>query len=127
MTPNEVEAGLLTGIKVEDEEGASEAAKVLLQKGVDTVLVTLGLRGALVARAGFQKMGSSCKVQAIDTTGAGDVFNGALAVALSEGKELTDAVRFANAAAALSVTKLGAQPSIPRREEIAAFMSRQSW
>lgn len=118
LTPNESEAELLTGTRVTDEATARRAAAQLLSRGVGTVIVTLGARGALVATAAGHKRLAGFRVRAIDTTAAGDVFNGSLAVALAEGRPLTDAVRFANAAAALSVTRLGAQPSAPTRREI---------
>lgn len=121
LTPNETEAELLTGIKVDDDNGAAQAAKALLAKGISTVLITLGARGAFVATRDGGAVVPGFKVEPVDTTAAGDVFNGALAVALAEKKALEDAVRFANAAAALSVTKLGAQPSAPTRKEIDAF------
>ena len=82
------------------------------------MIITLGARGAFVAGEGVAKLVPGFKVKAVDTTAAGDIFNGALAVALAEGKPLEDAVRFANAAAAISVTRLGAQPSAPTRREI---------
>lgn len=123
LTPNESEAELLTGIKVEDESGAAMAADALLARGIETALITLGPRGVLVATASSREIVPGFKVEAVDTTGAGDVFNGALAVALAENRPLRDAVLFANAAAALSVTRLGAQPSAPRREEIEAFIA----
>lgn len=123
LTPNESEAELLTGIKVEDESGAAMAADALLARGIETALITLGPRGVLVATASSREIVPGFKVEAVDTTGAGDVFNGALAVALAENRPLRDAVLFANAAAALSVTRLGAQPSAPRRKEIEAFIA----
>ncbi len=123
LTPNESEAELLTGIRVEDDAGAEQAARALVARGVDTVILTLGSRGAFVFEAGSGELVPSFKVQAVDTTAAGDVFNGSLAVSLAEGMPLTRAVRFANAAAALSVTRLGAQPSAPTRSEIEAFLS----
>lgn len=123
ITPNETEAELLTGIKVEGEQGAADAAKVLLDKGLKIAIVTLGSRGAFVMTSGEQYLIPAFKVEPIDTTAAGDVFNGTLAVALSEGKALKDAVCFASAAAALSVTKLGAQPSAPARKDIDVFLS----
>jgi ribokinase len=118
LTPNETEAALLTGIAVVDVASAKKAAEKLRADGVGIVVLTLGARGALVADERGTRMVPGFKVKAVDTTAAGDVFNGALAVALAEGKDLDDAVRFANAAAALSVTKPGAQPSAPRRLEI---------
>jgi ribokinase len=122
LTPNETEAELLTGIKVDSDAAASNAAQALRDKGIKMVIVTLGARGVFVSSAEFTGMVPGFKVKAVDTTAAGDVFNGALAVALAEARPLTDAIRFANAAAALSVTKLGAQPSAPRRAEIEAFI-----
>lgn len=122
LTPNESEAELLTGIAVHDEESAERAAAALLARGVKTVVMTLGARGALVASSSSRQLVPGFSVSPVDTTAAGDVFNGALAVALGEGRELLDAVRFANAAAAISVTRLGAQPSAPKREQIDAML-----
>ena len=123
LTPNESEAELLTGIKVKSLEAAAKAAEKLQAKGVKIVILTLGAKGALIADAdGTKLFVPGFKVKAVDTTAAGDVFNGALAVALAEGQELTDAVAFANAAAAISVTRLGAQPSAPTRREIERFL-----
>jgi ribokinase len=122
LTPNETEAELLTGIKVDNDGAAAKAAQKLLDKGVKTVIITLGARGAWVATAEGGRLVPGFKVTPVDSTAAGDIFNGALAVGLSEGKPLDDAVRFANAAAALSVTKLGAQPSAPKRKEIEKFL-----
>ena len=122
LTPNESEAQLLTGIEVTDPQGAARAAQALHAKGVDTVIVTLGARGAFVSADGITTMVPALPVTPVDTTAAGDVFNGALAVALSERKPLLDAVHFACAAAALSVTKLGAQPSAPTRRDIESML-----
>jgi ribokinase len=122
LTPNESEAELLTGIKVDSEEDASKAADVLMTRGVETVLLTMGPRGAYIATAEFKELISGFKVKAVDSTAAGDVFNGALAVAIAEKKPIKQAISFANAAAALSVTKLGAQPSAPTKEEIETFL-----
>ena len=118
LTPNETEAELLTGIKVVDEVSAGQAADLLISRGVQTVVITLGQRGAFVATEGLRKLIPGFAMQAVDTTAAGDVFNGVLAVALAEGQTLEQAVRFANAAAAISVTRMGAQPSAPKRKEI---------
>lgn len=125
LTPNESEAELLTGIPVDSDASAGKAADRLRAKGVNTVIVTLGARGALVAQGDQKQRVPGFRVKPVDTTAAGDVFNGALAVALGEGQLLLDAVRFANAAAALSVTRLGAQPSAPTRKEIERFLARQ--
>jgi len=122
LTPNETEASVLAGVRVAGVPSAARAARVLIERGVGTVIVTLGARGALVAtRAGVQVV-PGFKVRAVDTTAAGDVFNGALAVRLAENCTLGDAVRFAHAAAAISVTRRGAQPSIPTRAEIEALL-----
>ncbi len=127
ITPNETEAEKLTGITVTDEEEAEKAAEVLHEKGVPTVIITMGAAGAFLSHkpAGMKKMVRGFRVNAEDSTAAGDVFNGQLAVALTEGKNLEEAVLLANAAAALSVQKLGAQSSIPRREETDYFLEEQ--
>jgi ribokinase len=118
ITPNETEAELLTKIKVTDEASAEKAALKLMAKGIETVIITLGAKGAYVKSGQMTGMVAGFKVKAVDSTAAGDVFNGALAVAIAEGKAMDAAILFANAAAALSVTKLGAQPSAPTRREI---------
>jgi ribokinase len=118
LTPNEHEAKLLTGIEFTGADSARAAAHKLLDQGVKTVVVTLGARGALVASREQAELAPGFVVTPVDTVAAGDVFNGALAVALGEGAPLVDAVRFANAAAALSVTRRGAQASAPLRVEI---------
>ncbi len=122
LTPNESEAEILTGIKVQTEDDAATAADALMAKGIETVIVTMGAKGAFVVTADSKELVAGFSVKAVDATAAGDTFNGALAVALAEGKALKTAVSFANAAAALSVTKLGAQPSAPTREEIDKFL-----
>ena len=124
LTPNEAEATALSGIEVHDEATAAQAATKLRHRGVATVIITLGALGAFVAGAKVHQLVPGFKVKPVDTTAAGDVFNGALAVALGEGKGLLEAVRFANAAAAISVTRLGAQPSAPTRLEIDRFLKQ---
>ncbi|HET8655363.1 MAG TPA: ribokinase [Longimicrobiaceae bacterium] len=123
LTPNETEAEALTGVGIGDDASLNEAASVLLSAGPDAVLITLGAHGVFVATAGVRERVPGIGVRAVDTTAAGDVFNGALAAALTEDRPLLEAVRFANAAAALSVTRLGAQPSVPHREEISSLLS----
>jgi ribokinase len=119
ITPNATEASMIAGIKVSDIETAKQAAVRIRELGVGNVVITMGSNGALVLEGAVFTHVPAPKVQAVDTTAAGDVFNGALAVALSEHKSLPDAVRFACEAAALSVTRLGAQSSIPYRKELA--------
>jgi ribokinase len=122
LTPNETEAERLTGIPVDGLDGAERAARALREKGVGTVIVTMGSKGALVCRPSCTEFVPAFSVQAIDTVAAGDTFNGALAVALGEGRPLLDAVDFANAAAAIAVTRRGAQASCPARAEIERFL-----
>ena len=117
ITPNEKEASMLSGIQITSMETAKEAAQVLSAKGIETVIITLGKDGALLYENNEFNLIPTKKVDAVDTTAAGDVFNGALAVALSEQKNIKDAVRFANMAASISVTRLGAQASAPYRSE----------
>ena len=124
LTPNESEAELLTGIRVDGDAAAARAAGRLLDRGVRAVILTLGRRGAFVAAEGIRTRVPGFRVRAVDTTAAGDIFNGALAVALAENRRLLEAVRFANAAAALSVMRPGAQPSAPRRPEIERLLAR---
>ena len=118
ITPNETEAELLTGIKVHDDASAEAAARALCAKGVKRVVVTLGAKGAFVYADGRGARVPAFKVEAVDTTAAGDVFNGALAVALTEDRPLAAAVSFAAKAASISVTRMGAQASAPYRNEI---------
>ncbi len=126
LTPNETEAELLTGIQVFDNASCGRAAEILLRKGVKTVIITLGARGAFVATSSSRQLVPGFKAKPVDTTAAGDTFNGALAVALAEGQSLIDAVRFANAAGAISVTRLGAQPSAPKRTEINKLLNAKT-
>lgn len=123
VTPNEVEAEELTGVPVNDLESANKAAEVFFAKGVQNVLITLGGRGVYVNSNGRAEIVPAYRVKALDTTGAGDAFNGGLLTALSEGKDLWQAARFANALAALSVQRLGTTPAMPTRAEIDAFIA----
>jgi ribokinase len=118
ITPNETEAELLTGIKVTDESSALKAASALNEKGVEIVIITMGSAGAFLLANGNSEIIKAPKVEAVDTTAAGDTFNGALVVALSEGKTIQESIVFANKAAAISVTRIGAQSSVPFRKEI---------
>jgi ribokinase len=118
ITPNQGEAEILTGIPVVDEMSAGEAATALCKKGIQTAIITLGENGALVLHKDRFTKVSAPHVQPVDTTGAGDVFNGALVVALSESYSMEEAVGFACKAASISVTRFGAQKAAPRREEL---------
>ncbi|MEM1485625.1 ribokinase [Oscillospiraceae bacterium PP1C4] len=123
ITPNEVEAEILTGIRIDCEENAKKAADWFFAKGVQNVIITLGGRGVYVATAQKQAIIPAYKVDAVDTTGAGDAFNGGLVAALAEGKDLWQASQFANALAAVAVQRLGTTPAMPTREEIDAFLA----
>lgn len=126
VTPNEVEAEEITGVPVVDLESADRAAEVFFKKGVQNVLITLGSRGVYVNSSGRSEIIPAFHVKAIDATGAGDAFNGGLLTALSEGKDLWEAARFANGLAALSVQKLGTTPSMPVRAEIDRFLEEHT-
>ena len=123
---NEVEAGFLAEMTVENEADAEKAAEKLVAQGVEKVIITLGSQGAFVLTKDEKVSVPSFKVNAVDTTAAGDTFCGAFAVALVEGKSLKESLRFASAAAAISVTRIGAQPSAPKREEIDLFLYENS-
>lgn len=123
ITPNETELELLTGHKTGTMEEIKEAASILLKKGIRDVVITLGSNGALHVTEEKMTHHEAYKVKAVDTTAAGDCFNGALAVGLSEGKTLEESIGFAMAAAALSVTKHGAQTSLPLKEDVLDFIS----
>lgn len=122
ITPNELEAESLTGIKIEDENSAHKASELFFSNGVENVIITLGNKGVYVNTKNKKGIIDPCSVKALDTTGAGDCFNGALLTALSEGKNIWEAARFANIAAALSVQKMGAALSMPTRTEIDKFI-----
>jgi ribokinase len=121
ITPNQTEAQTLTGIEVKDEATASLAAQVLCSRGVGRVVITMGSLGAYLYEEGRGEIIEARKVAAVDTTAAGDVYNGALCAALAEGKSLREALTFATKASAISVTRVGAQPSVPTREEVDNF------
>lgn len=119
IIPNQTEAELMTGVKVVDEKSAIAAAEILHTLGPKHIIITLGELGALLVEEGKAPlMVSSYKVQAIDTTAAGDAFCGALAAAFAGGETLANAVKFGCAAGALATTKMGAEPSLPTKEEI---------
>jgi len=122
LTPNETEAELLTGIKQTGMPAAIRAAERLRSEGIPIIVLTLGARGALIADGSGTRIIKGFAVKVRDTTAAGDVFNGALAVALTEGQTLDESVVFANAAAALSVMHFGAQRSAPYRRQIDRFI-----
>jgi len=122
VTPNEVEASVLTGVEVVTMDDAKRAADVFAQKGVGEVIITMGEQGAYVRSGSKDKIIPRHNVKAVDTTGAGDAFNGGLITALAEGKDLFEAAEFANVVGALSVTKVGTAPAMPTREEIDAFL-----
>lgn len=122
LTPNETEAERLTGVAVESASDAERAAKVLHAKGVKLVIITRGARGAYYSGPDGSRLVKGFRVQAVDTTAAGDTFNGALVAGLQDGLDMDAAVRLANAAAAISVTRIGAQTSIPDRREVDDFI-----
>jgi len=124
ITPNETEAEMISGVKITDDASAAEAARAIAAMGVQYVVITLGAKGALIyakENGDSVELIPSPKVDAVDTTAAGDVFNGGLTIALSDGRSLTEAVRFACKAAAISVTREGAQSSVPYRNEVDVF------
>ena len=123
ITPNETEATRLAGVTVSDAESAERAAEVLLARGAPRVIVTLGEQGALIKTATLTAHVPAYRAGAVvETTGAGDAFNGGLAVALAEGAEIMDAVRFGCAAAAICVSRYGTTPAMPRRDEVAPLL-----
>ena len=123
LTPNETEAEILTGIKVTGDDAARRAGARLLELGAGSVVVTMGKRGAMLITTEGSSLVPAFAVHAVDATAAGDAFTGGLAYALASGRDLKDAVEFANAAAALAVAKMGAQPSMPIREELERFLA----
>lgn len=121
VTPNEIEAGALCDMMVENEQDAKKAAQILLDKGVRSVVITLGKNGVFVMTPERSELIPARKVKAVDTTGAGDAFNGGFVTALAEGKDIFEAARFGNIVGALSVTKIGTAPAMPYRDEIDSF------
>lgn len=125
LTPNETEAEALTGIEIKTVEDAERAAAALRAQGVQTVIITLGGKGSLYYDASGPTLAPTWPVEVVDTTAAGDAFNGAFAVAFAKGLPKEEALRFANAAGALTVTGMGAQPSIPTLERLEAFLKER--
>ncbi len=123
ITPNETEAALLTGMETSSAEQVAAAATTLRARGVDNVIVTMGTHGSYILSDTLNEVVSARKVDAVDTTAAGDVFNGALVVALSEGASIIEAMRFATLSSSISVTRMGAQSSIPQRDELNALLN----
>ena len=126
FTPNETEAAILAGIPVVTIEDAEEAAKIFLQRGIDTVVITLGEKGAYVRNSVINQHVPAFDMGAkvLETTGAGDAFNGGFAYALAEGMSLIEAVRFGSASAAISVTRLGTAPAMPVNSEIQDLLNK---
>lgn len=124
LTPNETEAEALTGAAVKGVNSAARAGRILLKRGVKSVIITLGSLGSVIIDSHGVTHLSAPKMKAVDTTAAGDSFCGALAVSIAEGKSLIEAADFANYCAAISVTRPGAQPSLPTRKEITAFFKK---
>jgi ribokinase len=126
LTPNETEAGILSGIEVSDMDSAEQAARILLRKGVQNVIITLGSKGALIVNESGSQHVPGFPVKVVDTVAAGDSFNGALAYQLTCGKPLAEAVRFANSVGALAVGRQGAIPSLPKLAEVEQFLKEST-
>jgi len=127
LTPNEREAEVLSDVHIRDLNSAKTAIEKLLKKGVGKVALTMGKKGALLGTKDRRTLVRSPKVSPVDTTGAGDAFCGALAVAISDGKKLKEAVTYANYAGALKTTKMGAQEALPTREELEKFIKKNAF
>jgi ribokinase len=126
ITPNETEAGYMAGVEITDDESALLAAAKIKETGVKTVIITLGNRGCLIyQQADDYSFITAFKVDAIDTTGAGDAFNGGFARAIEKGTELREAVRYASAVAAVSVTRFGTAPSMQKEKEVDDFLKNR--
>ena len=126
ITPNETETEILTGIRPANQEDASKAAKIFLEKGVGTAIIKLGAKGVYYENKDESGFIPPYKVNPIDTVAAGDAFNGGVAVAISEGKPLAEAVRWGAAAGAIATTRKGALPAMPYREEAEKLMKEQA-
>jgi ribokinase len=122
LTPNEVEAGMMSKVDVKGSKDLIKAGKKLIGMGIEKIVITLGDKGAMLVSKEKMLQFPAVKVKAIDTTGAGDAFNGALAVALAEGKNIEEAIKFANFTGALTTTKVGAQEALPTRKEVEEFI-----
>jgi ribokinase len=122
LTPNETEASILSGIEVIDKNSAIKAGKALLSLGIKTIVITMGANGVLLIDETNCQHVEAHSVTAIDTTAAGDTFNGALVHALSQNNNINESIIYANAASALSVTKFGAQPSVPYKDDVTKFL-----
>ena len=126
ITPNETEASILTGVMINGSEDVRKAADIFLQKGVKNVIITLGSKGVYARTKEKETFIPAIKVEAVDTTGAGDAFNGGFVTALAEGKDFFEAVKFGNITGALSVTKIGTAPAMPYRQEIESYIEDHS-
>ena len=122
LIPNQTEAELLSGISINDDDSVKRVAEVLLSKEITVLIITLGELGAILFKDNKTTLIPPRVVDVVDTTGAGDAYCGALAASLAEGKKIEDAVYFASAAGALAVTKMGAEPSMPTRQDMEVFI-----
>jgi ribokinase len=122
ITPNETEAETLTGIKVIDDSSAKKAGTELLKLGAKTAIITMGKRGAMLVDSSSSELIPAFVVDAVDATAAGDAFTGGLAYAIACGKSVREAIQFGNAVAAITVTRMGAQPSMPTKDELEEFL-----
>ena len=127
MTPNETELGIIINRKIETMDEYIEGAKVLLEKGCQNVIVTLGTVGSLLVNKDGHKLVPAFKVKAVDTVGAGDSFTGSLSAMLDQGREMLDAMQIATAVAALEVQRKGAIPAMPYREEVFKFLEEKGF
>jgi ribokinase len=122
LTPNETEASILTGIDIHDVDDAKRAARYLHDKGVKNVIITMGEKGSWVSTPAVDMLVPAHRVNVVDTTAAGDAYTGALGVAIGKGDSIVAAAKYAGVVAALSVTRAGAQPSLPTQSEVETFM-----